>query len=81
MGGNEIRDLFMPIIMRLANNESSFTYKICAITLMTFFYPRVAQHQENFRDIFRALSNEDSSMVRRAIAKSMGPLSLVMQKD
>jgi serine/threonine-protein phosphatase 2A regulatory subunit A len=62
----------IPIVLRLAGNETNFTSRVSAVQLIPKVYPKAGKMKEQLRNKFNDLSREDTPMVKRAVASKMG---------
>lgn len=76
----EIQNNYIPLVLRLASNEW-FTGRVSAVNLITPIYPRAGPLKEKLRPKFIELCNEETPMVRRAVANKIGDLAAVVGKD
>ncbi|EGR34557.1 protein phosphatase 2 regulatory subunit A, alpha isoform, putative [Ichthyophthirius multifiliis] len=81
LGEYEIQNFYVPLILRLASNDSNFTCRVSAVNLMCSIYTRSGQHKEKIRNKFIELCGEETPMVRRAIAQKIGELATVIEKE
>jgi len=80
MTDTEIQNSYIPLVLRLATNEW-FTGRVSAVNLIDPIYPRGSAHKEKLRQKFIELCNEETPMVRRAVANRIGNLATVVTKD
>jgi serine/threonine-protein phosphatase 2A regulatory subunit A len=73
--------LFVPLILRLANNEGNFTYRVSAVNLMIPAYQRAGNQKEKIKTKFLELCSEETPMVRRVVASKIGDLAQVVEKE
>ncbi|EGR33470.1 phosphorylase phosphatase, putative [Ichthyophthirius multifiliis] len=81
LGEYEIQNFYVPLILRLATNDTNFTCRVSAVNLMCNIYTRSGQHKEKIRNKFIELCGEETPMVRRAIAQKIGELAIVIEKE
>lgn len=81
LGDYEIINFYLPLVMRLANNDSNFTCRVSAVNLMCPIYPRAGQFKEKIRAKFTELCSEETPMVRRAVAVKIGDLAQFIEKE
>ncbi|KAL4433336.1 hypothetical protein ABPG74_017440 [Tetrahymena malaccensis] len=81
LGEYEIINFYVPLILRLANNDTNFTCRVSAVNLMCPIYPRAGQHKDKIRAKFIELCSEETPMVRRAVASKIGELATVIEKE
>lgn len=77
----DILNNFIPMILKLANTENNFTCRVSAISLICKIYPRAGTQKEKLRQKFQELCQEETPMVRRALASKIGELANVVEKD
>lgn len=58
----------VPMILKLANNDTNFTLRVSAINLMHVVYPKSGDLKQKIREKFYDLGNEETPMVKRAVA-------------
>jgi len=80
LSDSEIQNTYIPMILRLANGEW-FTSRVSAVNLMYAIYPRAGGLKEKIRQKFIELCNEETPMVRRAIANKIGEFATFVEKD
>lgn len=68
LGPKEVSEILVPMILKLANNEVNFTFRVSAINLMYTVYPRAGELKLKLREKFYELGNEETPMVKRAVA-------------
>jgi len=73
--------LVVPMILKFANNEYNFTHRVVAIKLITSIYPRAHDFKGKLRDKFFELGNEETPMVKRALASHIGEFAHVIEKE
>jgi serine/threonine-protein phosphatase 2A regulatory subunit A len=81
LGSKEISDVLVPMILKLANNEQNFTFRVSAINLMYTVYPRAGDLKLKIREKFYELGNEETPMVKKAVAKNIGEFAKNMSKE
>lgn len=69
------------MILRLATNENNFTCRVSAVNIMYSVYPRAGTHKEKIRQKFNDLCNEDTPMVKRAVARQIGEFTKNLDKE
>ena len=72
--------MLIPCVLRLANGDW-FTNRVSAIQVMSAVYDKSGLHKDTLRKKFQDLSTEETPMIRRAIATSIGILSSKMNID
>jgi len=80
MTDTEIQNNYIPLVLRLASNEW-FTGRVSAVNLIDPIYPRGSALKEKLRQKFIELCNEETPMVRRAVANRIGNLAAVVSKE
>lgn len=80
MTDNEIQNNYLPLVLRLASNEW-FTGRVSAVNLIDPIYQRASALKEKLRQKFIELCNEETPMVRRAVASRIGNLATVVSKE
>lgn len=80
MTDNEIISNYIPLILRLAGGEW-FTCRVSAVNLMHSVYPRAGNLKEKIRQKFIELCNEETPMVRRAVASKIGDLATHVEHE
>jgi len=80
MSDSDLQNSYIPMILRLASGEW-FTSRVSAVNLMYAIYPRAGAIKEKIRQKFIELCNEETPMVRRAIASKIGEFSTFVEKD
>lgn len=80
MSDNEIINNYIPLIIRLAGGEW-FTSRVSAVNLMHSVYPRAGNLKEKLRQKFIELCNEETPMVRRAVASKIGDLATHVEHE
>lgn len=76
----QIADTIVPMILRLASNETNFTCRVSAVSLMCPLYARAGNLKEKIRQKFTELCSEETPMVRRVVAIKIGEISSSMDK-
>lgn len=92
----EILNIYIPMILKLANNDQNFTCRVSAVNLMYSIYPKSGSQKEKIRQFFyyymiylifykkskfSELCNEDTPMVRRAVATKIGDFAKSLEKE
>mmetsp|Transcript_15601 Transcript_15601/g.13329 ORF Transcript_15601/g.13329 Transcript_15601/m.13329 type:complete len:210 (+) Transcript_15601:60-689(+) len=80
MQDNEILNNYVPLILRLAGGEW-FTSRVSAVNLMHSVYPRAGNLKDKLRGKFIELCNEETPMVRRAVATRIGELATHVEHE
>ncbi|CAK61709.1 unnamed protein product (macronuclear) [Paramecium tetraurelia] len=80
LGDNEIANTIVPMIIRLASNDTNFTCRVSAVSLMCPLYARAGNQKEKIRQKFTELCSEETPMVRRAVATKIGEIAQFMDK-
>jgi serine/threonine-protein phosphatase 2A regulatory subunit A len=80
MSDSDLQNAYIPMILRLASGEW-FTSRVSAVNLMYAIYPRAGPIKEKIRQKFIELCNEETPMVRRAIASKIGEFATFVEKD
>ncbi len=78
---SEMVNLVVPIVLRLAKNESNFTSRVSGVHLITSTYPNAGKMKEYLRQQFNELSHEETPMVKRAVALQIGGMARVLEKQ
>ncbi len=72
--------VLIPCVLRLANGDW-FTNRVSAIHIMSSLYDKSGLHKDTLRKKFLDLAQEETPMIRRAIATQIGVLSSKMNID
>ncbi|EGR34046.1 protein phosphatase 2 regulatory subunit A, alpha isoform, putative [Ichthyophthirius multifiliis] len=78
---NEVQNLYIPLIIRLAINDQNFTCRVSSVHLMCTIYPRAGAYKDKIRTKFIELCSEETPMVRRVVAQKIGEFSTVIEKE
>lgn len=81
LSDNEILNKYIPMVLKLANNDTNFTCRVSAIHLMCHIYHRAGSVKEKIRQKFSELSAEETPMVKRAIASKIGDFCKSIEKE
>lgn len=77
---NEINNFIIPLIIRLASNDTSFTSRLSATLLMCNVYPRAGPNKEKIRSKFVDISNEEMLLLQRVTATKLSQMCQVYEK-
>jgi len=80
MNDSEVQNNFIPLVLRLAGGDW-FTSRVSSVNLMYGIYQRAGPLKERIRQKFMELCNEETPMIRRAIASKIGHLSMYVEKE
>ena len=70
----------MPMVIRLASSEVSFTSRVSAINLMCVIYSRSSTFKDAIRNKFNELCREETPIVKKAVANKIGEFAKVLEK-
>lgn len=76
----EIQNNYVPLILRLSTHEW-FTGRVSAVNLIHPIYARAGPHKDKLRQKFMELCNEETPMIRRAVANRIGDLASFVPKE
>ena len=77
---DEIQNVFVPIITRLAGAEW-FTGRVSACSLFERAYPRAGAQKERLRRKFLELCQDDTPMIKRVCASKLGTFATKLEKQ
>lgn len=78
---NDVVNMVVPIVLRLAKNETNFTSRVSGVHLITSTYTKAGKMKEYLRQQFNELSHEETPMVKRAVALQIGGMAKVLEKQ
>jgi hypothetical protein len=67
MPDQEVQAILLPIILKLASNESSFYSRVAGVKLIASLYGQAGEMKNQLRAVFGVLSREETSMVKRSV--------------
>lgn len=76
----EIQNNYVPMVLRLATHEW-FTGRVSAVNLIHTVYSRTGPQKDKLRQKFIDLCNEETPMIRRAVASKIGDLAGFVEKE
>ncbi|KAM3135001.1 hypothetical protein pb186bvf_012825 [Paramecium bursaria] len=77
----DVGSIIIPMITRLATNETNFTCRVSAVNLMCPVYQRAGNQRDKIRQKFTELCGEETPMVRRVVAIKIGEIAQYMDKQ
>jgi len=76
----EIQNNYVPMVLRLSSHDW-FTGRVSAVNLIHTVYSRTGSHKDKLRQKFIELCNEETPMIRRAVASKIGDLAGFVDKE